>query len=56
MGIKNGPFTHISISPSGKMLALVTPENVIWIVTVDFSKQIVNFATHAPTSPVQLEW
>lgn len=61
VGVNLGPFTHISVSASGKLVALYTPEagrNLIWILTADFCTELVRFnvSTHAPGPPQQLEW
>ncbi|KAG6918389.1 hypothetical protein DXG01_014790 [Tephrocybe rancida] len=58
--ISRGPFTHISPSPNGKALALVTFSGVLWAVSTDFQRSMAEFDTttvHEAESPIrQVEW
>jgi hypothetical protein len=58
--LSRGPFTHISPSPNGKFLALLTFTGTLWVVSSDFQRNITEFeTTHVPEaegSVKQLEW
>ncbi|KAJ2936767.1 hypothetical protein H1R20_g334, partial [Candolleomyces eurysporus] len=58
--LSRGPFTHISPSPNGKFLALLTFTGTLWVVSSDFQRNITEFeTTHVPEaegSVQQLEW
>ncbi|KAF6745417.1 vacuolar assembling/sorting protein VPS16 [Ephemerocybe angulata] len=58
--LSRGPFTHISPSPNGKFLALLTFTGTLWVVSSDFQRNITEFETtgipEAEGSVQQLEW
>ncbi|EKM77345.1 hypothetical protein AGABI1DRAFT_77347 [Agaricus bisporus var. burnettii JB137-S8] len=58
--INKGPFTHISPSPNGKLLALVTFSGMLWVVSTDFQRSMIEFDTNnvvgAEGSVKQVEW
>ncbi|KAG2008272.1 vacuolar protein sorting 16 isoform 1 [Coprinopsis cinerea AmutBmut pab1-1] len=58
--IARGPFTHISPSPNGKFLALLTFNGTLWVVSSDFHRNITEFETSHVVEgegPIrQLEW
>jgi hypothetical protein len=58
--LSRGPFTHISASPNGKSLALLTFNGTLWVVSSDFQRSMAEFNTAnvpAATGPVrQIEW
>lgn len=58
--LSRGPFTHISPSPNGKFLALLTFTGTLWVVSSDFQRNITEFETsnvpEAEGSVKQLEW
>ncbi|KAG6888102.1 hypothetical protein C0995_010667 [Termitomyces sp. Mi166 len=58
--ISRGPFTHISPSPNGKALALLTFSGLLWAVSTDFQRSMAEFDTntiHQAEGPVrQVEW
>jgi hypothetical protein len=43
--ISNGPFTKMSVSPNGKLLACFSETGVLWVVLSDFSKNVSQFDT-----------
>ncbi|KAF7325790.1 putative vacuolar protein sorting-associated protein 16-like protein [Mycena kentingensis (nom. inval.)] len=55
-----GPFTHISPSPNGKSLALLTYNGTLLVVSTDFQRTLAEFKTgdvHSAQGPVrQVEW
>ena len=58
--ISRGPFTHISPSPNGKALALLTFSGLLWAVSTDFQRSMAEFDTntiHEAEGPVrQVKW
>src|SRR5579859_3468712 len=51
--LQQGPFTHMSLSPNGRFLALYTASNGggrIWVVYSDFQKMISDFTLPGGTS------
>ncbi|TFK72107.1 vacuolar assembling/sorting protein VPS16 [Pluteus cervinus] len=58
--ISRGPFTHVSPSPNGKSLALLTFEGTLWVVSTDFQRSMAEFETRnvvgAEGLVQQVEW
>ncbi|KAF8587239.1 vacuolar protein sorting-associated protein 16 [Ramaria rubella] len=57
--ISRGPFTHMSPSPNGKMLALLTFSGVLWVVSTDFQHSRLEFDTNSQPAEGkvrQVEW
>ena len=58
--LARGPFTHVSPSPNGKSLALLTFSGLLWVVSTDFQRSMAEFDTsgvaEADGSVRQLEW
>lgn len=57
--ISRGPFVHVSPSPNGKFLALLTFSGILWVVSADFQREIVvlEMATVGAEGPVsQVGW
>ncbi|GLB42050.1 putative vps16, C-terminal region [Lyophyllum shimeji] len=58
--LSRGPFTHISPSPNGKSLALLTFSGALWIVSTDFQRSVDEFDTNTvpgAEGPIrQVEW
>jgi len=58
--ISRGPFTHISPSPNGKSLALLTATGTLWVVSTDFQRSMAEFDTNtvqgAEGAVRQVEW
>ncbi|TFK21145.1 vacuolar protein sorting 16 isoform 1 [Coprinopsis marcescibilis] len=58
--LARGPFTHISPSPNGKFLALMTFSGTLWVVSSDFHRNITEFETSGVAGidgPIQqVEW
>ena len=58
--LSRGPFTHVSPSPNGKSLALLTFNGVLWVVSTDFQRNLAEFDTSTVVGaegPVrQVEW
>lgn len=43
---ERGPFTHISASPNGKSLALLTFSGLLLVVSTDFQRSLAEFDTN----------
>ncbi|KAF9445538.1 vacuolar protein sorting-associated protein 16 [Macrolepiota fuliginosa MF-IS2] len=58
--LSRGPFTHISPSPNGKSLALLTFTGTLWVVSTDFQRSMAEFETNnvvgAEGFVKQIEW
>ena len=58
--ISRGPFTHMTPSPNGKSLALLTYNGLLWVVSTDFQRSLAEFDTNGvpgATGEVhQVEW
>ncbi|EGN92883.1 hypothetical protein SERLA73DRAFT_79230 [Serpula lacrymans var. lacrymans S7.3] len=57
--LSRGPFTHVSPSPNGKLLALLTFSGLLWVVSTDFQRSLAEFETSsigAQGQVNQVEW
>ncbi|KAF8966570.1 vacuolar assembling/sorting protein VPS16 [Flammula alnicola] len=58
--LSRGPFTHVSPSPNGKSLALLTFNGSLWVVSTDFQRSMAEFETSnvpGAEGPIrQVEW
>ncbi len=58
--LSRGPFTHLSPSPNGKSLALLTFSGTLWVVSTDFQRSLAEFDTTTVPGTVgdirQVEW
>ncbi|KAI5121711.1 hypothetical protein M0805_002104 [Coniferiporia weirii] len=60
--LDRGPFLHLSSSPNGKSLALMTFSGTLWVVSTDFRRNLAEFDTTTKVSegaegpPRQVEW
>jgi len=58
--LSRGPFTHVSPSPNGKSLALLTFTGTLWVVSTDFQRSMAEFETKdvggAEGPVLQVEW
>lgn len=58
--LSRGPFSHMSPSPNGKSLALLTIEGMLWVVSTDFQRNLTEFDTKdvvgAEGDVRQVEW
>lgn len=58
--LSRGPFTHVSPSPNGKSLALLTFSGTLWVVSTDFQRNLAEFDTGsvagASGQVKQVEW
>ncbi|KAI0743728.1 vacuolar protein sorting-associated protein 16 [Daedaleopsis nitida] len=58
--ISRGPFAHMSPSPNGKSLALLTFSGLLWVVSTDFQRSLAEFDTSSVAGASgdvhQVEW
>ncbi|KAF9051351.1 vacuolar protein sorting 16 isoform 1 [Panaeolus papilionaceus] len=58
--LSRGPFTHVSPSPNGKALALLTFNGTLWVVSADFQRSMAEFETSNVVGAIgqvlQVEW
>lgn len=58
--LSRGPFSHVSPSPNGKSLALLTSSGTLWVVSSDFQRNLAEFDTGtvagAEGEVKQVEW
>lgn len=54
--LQNGPFKHVSVSPSGRSVALYTGDGKVWIVSSDFQSQFSEYDSKAKTPPLSIDW
>ncbi|RPD64273.1 vacuolar protein sorting-associated protein 16 [Lentinus tigrinus ALCF2SS1-7] len=58
--ISRGPFSHMSPSPNGKSLALLTFSGLLWVVSTDFQRSLAEFDTNSVVGAIgdvrQVEW
>jgi vacuolar protein sorting-associated protein 16 len=51
-----GPFTHISVSPNGKFVALYTETGKAFVITSDFQNRLSEHDSRSKISPKDLQW
>jgi hypothetical protein len=51
-----GPFTHLSVSPNGKFVALYTEEGKAFVITSDFQNRLSEHNSRSKTPPKDLQW
>ncbi len=56
MKLTNGPFTKMTVSPTGKNLAAFRAAGFVWVVSTDFSQNHCEFKTRTKNPPQQLVW
>eukprot|EP01102_Stenamoeba_stenopodia_P011451 TRINITY_DN351_c0_g1_i4.p1 TRINITY_DN351_c0_g1~~TRINITY_DN351_c0_g1_i4.p1 ORF type:complete len:422 (+),score=90.51 TRINITY_DN351_c0_g1_i4:115-1380(+) len=54
--ISLGPFTKMSVSPTGKILACYTQTGSLLVVSTDFTKNLSDFSVKSKIPPQQLVW
>ncbi|RJE18873.1 Vacuolar protein [Aspergillus sclerotialis] len=54
--LQNGPFKHVSVSPTGRFVALFTGEGRIWVVSSDFQSKFSEYDPKVRTPPRSVEW
>jgi len=51
-----GPFSHISVSPDGKLVALYTKSGKAHVVSSDFQERLVEHDSNSKIPPKHVEW
>ncbi|KAF4627400.1 hypothetical protein G7Y89_g10752 [Cudoniella acicularis] len=51
-----GPFTHISVSPNGKFVALYTQSGKAYVITSDFQNRLSEHDSQSKIPPKDLQW
>lgn len=51
-----GPFTHISISPNGRFVALYTETGKAYVITSDFQSRLSEHDSKSKTPPKDVQW
>ncbi|KAI9847664.1 MAG: hypothetical protein M1838_000810 [Thelocarpon superellum] len=54
--LENGPFTHTSVSPNGKFVALHTEDGKVWVISSDFQNKFSEYDSKAKTNPKDVQW
>jgi vacuolar protein sorting-associated protein 16 len=54
--INRGPFKHISISPNGKFVALLTDDGKVLVASSDFQSMLSEYDSKFSTPPKDLKW
>ncbi|KAI9796104.1 MAG: hypothetical protein M1833_006526 [Piccolia ochrophora] len=54
--LQNGPFTHTSVSPNGRFVALYTEDGKVWVISSDFQNKLSEYDSKARTVPQDVEW
>ncbi|KAF2863190.1 vacuolar protein sorting-associated protein 16 [Piedraia hortae CBS 480.64] len=55
-GLEAGPFTHIAVSPNGRLIALYTEDAKVWVITPDFQERLSEYESSVKTPPKDLQW
>lgn len=51
-----GPFSHLSVSPDGRYLALYTTSGKAHVIASDFQRRLVEYSSHSKITPKYVEW
>jgi hypothetical protein len=51
-----GPFSHLSVSPDGKFIALYTKTGRAHVIASDFQRRVVEYSSHSKILPKYVEW
>ncbi|KAJ5279625.1 hypothetical protein N7478_004997 [Penicillium angulare] len=54
--LQDGPFKHVSMSPTGLYVALFTAEGKLWVVSNDFQSKISEYDTKSRVPPNTVNW
>ncbi|KAI9763294.1 MAG: hypothetical protein M1840_000776 [Geoglossum simile] len=54
--LQNGPFTHISVSPNGRFVALYTEDKKLWVISSDFQKKLSEYDSKSRSIPKDVQW
>ncbi|KAF6822914.1 hypothetical protein CPLU01_11735 [Colletotrichum plurivorum] len=51
-----GPFSHVSVSPDGRLVALYTKTGVAHVIASDFQERLIEHDTQSRIPPKYVEW
>ncbi|KAH6670239.1 vacuolar protein sorting-associated protein [Plectosphaerella plurivora] len=51
-----GPFSHLSVSPDGKFIALYTKTGRAHVIASDFQRRVIEYSSHSKILPKYVEW
>ncbi|KAJ5310153.1 uncharacterized protein N7443_002614 [Penicillium atrosanguineum] len=54
--LQDGPFKHVSVSPTGRLVALFTSEGKLWIVSNDFQSKLSEYDSKSRVAPSSVDW
>ncbi|KAJ5587527.1 uncharacterized protein N7459_003292 [Penicillium hispanicum] len=54
--LQAGPFKHVSVSPTGRFVALFTGEGKLWVVSNDFQNKLSEYDSKARVPPSTVTW
>ncbi|CAL5870858.1 uncharacterized protein PFLUO_LOCUS5099 [Penicillium psychrofluorescens] len=54
--LQDGPFKHVSVSPSGRFVALLTGEGKLWVVSNDFQNKFSEYDSKSRVPPSSVNW
>lgn len=54
--LQDGPFKHVSISPSGHFVGLFTAEGKLWVVSNDFQNKLSEYDSKSRVPPSTVKW
>ncbi|KAJ6006074.1 Vps16 N-terminal [Penicillium sp. IBT 35674x] len=54
--LQDGPFKHVSISPSGRFVGLFTAEGKLWVVSNDFQNKLSEYDSKSRVPPSTVKW
>ncbi|KAJ5653810.1 Vps16N-terminal [Penicillium lividum] len=54
--LQDGPFKHVSVSPTGRFVALFTGEGKLWVVSNDFQNKLSEYDSKSRVPPSTVKW
>lgn len=54
--LQDGPFKHVTVSPTGRFVALFTGEGKLWVVSNDFQNKLSEYDSKSRVAPSSVNW
>ncbi|KAF3384668.1 putative vacuolar protein sorting-associated protein 16 [Penicillium rolfsii] len=54
--LQDGPFKHVTVSPTGRFVALFTGEGKLWVVSSDFQNKLSEYDSKSRVAPSSVSW
>ncbi len=54
--LQDGPFKNITVSPTGRFVALFTGEGKLWVVSNDFQNKLSEYDSKSRVGPSSMSW